>query len=870
MLNFRWLAVAACVAAATPATAQCLRWEDRFELSTVDDAIYCFRVFDDGTGPALYAGGSFARAGGVVTNGLARWNGHEWSALGTGISDNSGGLACVYALAEFDDGTGLALYAAGQFTSVDGVAAQGVARWNGASWSACGISPQGNAALAVFDDGTGPALYAGGLSLRRWNGSTWSTVGSPPPGTVSSMCVHDDGGGPQLYVSLYSIPSTTSDSISRWNGSAWTTIAANIQGTVHSIVSFNDGSGLALFAAGSPWSIGGGQGSMAKRWIGGTWNSLGFIGTGDVHRLAIGDDGSGNDLYALGGFVGGPVFGIERWNGVSWTIPGSGLFTIPNGGDLAMYDSGSGPVLYAGGSIGGTQFPYRPLGGITRWDGSDWQQLGSGASNFGTSDAVQSLANFDDGTGAALFVGGDFEVNGSQWIYPPPVRWRGAGWTQAAGYSLAPCVFAVLDVGSGAQLFAGHRWVERWTGSTWTGVGGPMLDNDVLALAACNFGSGPQLYVGGLFGMGLNRIARASGASWQPLGSGMDDAVRSLASFGTSTGTRLFAGGSFTTAGGVASPKLAAWDGASWSAVGADNDVRALRVLDTGSGVALYAGGAFTSIAGTAAAGIARFDGTSWSALGSGLPGLVECIEVFDDGSSPALYAGGSFTIGGQVAHLARWSGTAWTALGAGVDGPVHSLAVYDDGQGASLFAGGLFNHAGAILSRNLAQWRGCSAPIETFCFGDGSLRTCPCGNEGLAQHGCENSSSTGGALLQAVGTTSPDTLQLQSSGELSTALTVFLQGDQLLSAGIGFGDGLRCVGGNLKRLYTRFATGGAAVAPQGADPSVSARSAALGDPIAQGATRYYQVYYRDLNATHCPPPVGADWNATNGVRVVW
>jgi hypothetical protein len=611
---------------------------------------------------------------------------------------------------------------------------------------------------------------------------------------------------------------------------------------------------------------------MVGRWMGGNfWQNMGLLGSGDVHRLAIGDDGSGNALYALGGFTVGSACGIQRWDGVSWSFPGSGLFTITHGGDLAMYDSGAGPVMYAGGFIEGTQNPFRPLGGITLWAGGDWRQLDPSTANHGTSAAVVSLASFDDGSGPALFAGGDFGVFGpAQWMYPPPLRWRGSNWTQAAGFNLAPCVFAVLDLGSGAQLFAGHRWAVRWTGSNWAGVGGALLDDDVLALASCNFGAGPELYVGGLFGMGLNRIARASGTTWQPLGSGMNGAVRALASFGTPAGTRLFAGGSFTTAGGIAAPKLAAWDGASWSAVGADNDVRALCVLDTGSGPALYAAGAFTTIAGTAATGVARFDGTSWSAIGGGLPGLVECLEVFDDGSGPALYAGGSFTLAGHDAHLARWSGASWEALGAGTDGPVHTLAVYDDGQGPSLFAGGLFNHAGGILSRNLAQWRGCTVAIEGMCFGDGSLRHCPCANDGLGGHGCENSASSGGARLVAAGSTNPDTLQLQSSGEIANALTVFLQGDQLLHAGVNFGDGLRCAGGNLKRLYTRFATGGTVLVPQVSDPSVSARSAALGDPLTTGATRFYQVYYRDPSASYCPQPLGNDWNSTNAVRVVW
>jgi hypothetical protein len=51
---------------------------------------------------------------------------------------------------------------------------------------------------------------------------------------------------------------------------------------------------------------------------------------------------------------------------------------------------------------------------------------------------------------------------------------------------------------------------------------------------------------------------------------------------------------------------------------------------------------------------------------------------------------------------------------------------------------------------------------------------------------------------------------------------------------------------------------------------SISARSAALGDPIASGSTRSYQVYYRDPSGTFCPNPPGNTWNASNAQRVLW
>jgi choice-of-anchor B domain-containing protein len=160
---------------------------------------------------------------------------------------------------------------------------------------------------------------------------------------------------------------------------------------------------------------------------------------------------------------------------------------------------------------------------------------------------------------------------------------------------------------------------------------------------------------------------------------------------------------------------------------------------------------------------------------------------------------------------------------------------------------------------------------VQSFCFGDASGPPCPCSNNGSQGHGCENSASTGGAILTATGTPSlsADTLVLTSSSERSTAFSLFMQGDAEI-AGVNFGDGLRCAGGNLKRLFSRNAVAGAVTAPTGADPSISARSAALGDPIGQGSTRIYQVYYRDPDPAFCPPPTGSTFNVSNGLRVVW
>jgi hypothetical protein len=155
-------------------------------------------------------------------------------------------------------------------------------------------------------------------------------------------------------------------------------------------------------------------------------------------------------------------------------------------------------------------------------------------------------------------------------------------------------------------------------------------------------------------------------------------------------------------------------------------------------------------------------------------------------------------------------------------------------------------------------------------CLGDGTDQFCPCVNFGLPGHGCENSGSTGGAFLFAAGAASlaHDTVTFNSSGEMPTALSVVLQGTVAIPA-VPYGDGLRCTGGSLKRLFIHNAVGGVVTAPQGADPSVSFQSAALGDPLSAGATRIYQVYYRDPDPNFCPIP-GSTFNVSNAVTVLW
>jgi hypothetical protein len=107
------------------------------------------------------------------------------------------------------------------------------------------------------------------------------------------------------------------------------------------------------------------------------------------------------------------------------------------------------------------------------------------------------------------------------------------------------------------------------------------------------------------------------------------------------------------------------------------------------------------------------------------------------------------------------------------------------------------------------------------------------------------------------------------SLGEPPSAASAFLQGSAI-SPAARLGDGLRCLGGSSRRLYLETSSLGVATAPQANEPRISARSAALGDAIPLGATRVYQVLYRDPSPTFCPSPTGGTWNLTSGIAIAW
>lgn len=365
-------------------------------------------------------------------------------------------------------------------------------------------------------------------------------------------------------------------------------------------------------------------------------------------------------------------------------------------------------------------------------------------------DAVVTLAVSGNGE---LYVGGEF-ITADGVKVNHIAKWNGEAWS-----ALAEGVDG--DVGSLAvsrtgDVYVGGRFanaggvrvnhIAKWDGSSWSDLGGG-TNGSVMAVA---LGASGDVYAGGKFteaGLGsswprqrgafANNVARWDGKSWSALGSG----ITVGRSFGVLTlmvseKGEVYAGGTFSTAGGALTHNIAKWDGKSWSGLCGDSirstgwgmcEVSALALNAHGG---LYVGGSFSTVGDAVAWCVAEWDGTSWSGLGggnglqgwsrppkrSGYTGSVDAIAVTASGE---VYAGGDFeTAGKAIAHsIARWDGSSWSPLGSGMipgfSGFVKAVAV--DGQGG-VYAGGESCSVRSCCSwtydrraRCLVRWNGAS-----------------------------------------------------------------------------------------------------------------------------------------------------------------
>lgn len=655
------------------------RWVPDFVPGDFVGTVRALAHFDDGSGPALYAAGDFSQApGGVSAICVARWDGRTWAGVSTGLL-RLGELFTVYALAVHDagDGAGPALYAGGQFVvrEGDGPRRYGVARWDGGRWRAVGEGVDGTVyALASFDDGSGPRLYAAGLSN----------------GTLAG--------------------------ISDWDGTAWRWLGTGLRradgsrGTGYALVTYDDGSGSALYVGGSFETADGVPCRNLVKWNGAAFQSVGggvrlgqganavvrafhLLPTAGAPRLVIGGAFSrAGDTAATN---------IALWDGTAYSAMGQGLGPVdPSGRSMLVTGLGSlNGVVYAGGSFQDNG-DGAPLDGLARFNGTTWEQVGSG-----TGGPIYAMQETTSPTPRLIIGGRSFFA-----------EWDGSAF-HVNGNGLNGIVrrATVADLGDGPALYvAGEftlagsvnaRHVAKWDGHDWSALGdGFPCATAWYALESFDDGTGPALYVG------IRRdIDPDCGGMWKWDGlywSRLPDepvitVYLDLKVFDRGDGAKLYLLG-----GSLGEYRLSSWDGHVWSSIGSGAAYSwpfgHLAVVTDAQGSRLFVNASFTSFGGVAGPGLVQWDGYLFGSVGGGvitcsggdMRTMTAAGAIGTQG--PALYVGGGcvYSFGTLIAHAAfgGWDGQDWFEPGVPsvlAGGAPTAMVAVADARGEAIYLAG-------------------------------------------------------------------------------------------------------------------------------------------------------------------------------------
>lgn len=714
-------------------------WSDQFSFPGVDGEINA--LVEDASGN-IYIGGRFTVVGGVVANGIAKWDGAKWSALGGGVDLEYREAVNSIAIDAFG-----VVYVGGIFTTVNGIIVNGVAKWDGTEWSALGegvdiTEDSGVNALACDAAGNvyagGGFVSAGGVPASRiakWDGTTWSALGAGVSCDVLALAVDQSG---NVYAGgVFSMAGDAqANSIARWDGASWASLGSgvcdegpclpysgcgSITSQPHcspfvSALALDDSGNL--YAGG--WFSRAGDlpaGSVA-RWDGAVWSAVGTGISGDMcgwncpHVASLLFDETGS-LYAGGWFDtadGVSANSIAKWDGVEWRSLGAGVLTsddwdCPEIRGLALLDGGG---IWAGGNFhtaGETPAHYLAL-----WDGSHWESPeieGTGLNSY-----AGGLVSEGNGT---VYVSGSFTRAGEATI-SNIAKWDGQAWS-ALGSGLEGKVGSPALDGAG-NLYVVHvgetaRHALKWNGARWSTVGAE-FEAPVGIVAADEAGT--------LYAMswadsdsGDGRCATCTiyewnGAVWVTAWSGTVEesgqAYLYLDKAMFDDAGNLYISGEFDRVDGVSVHNFAKWDGQGWTDLGAGLTGRVSALAIDGRGD-LYA---VTWVSPEDSAeretadpvcNISRWDETKWSAVISQSGGYITALALDEAGG---IYGAGWTTVNGQWrTYVGKWAGAEWLTMGSTLSGDLVESLVIDHNV---LFVTGSFTTAGDKVSFSLAEWQ--------------------------------------------------------------------------------------------------------------------------------------------------------------------
>ncbi|WKZ66039.1 MAG: T9SS type A sorting domain-containing protein [Flavobacteriales bacterium] len=266
------------------------------------------------------------------------------------------------------------LLIAGDFTEAGGMAASGVAIWDGSAHQALGGGVMGTVACAVEHEG---ALYVGGSGLSgaadlgKWNGTAWefSTVFEGKAPRVTALHVHN--GALHAAGTIVGFAGE-SDGVMRWEGGQWQPVGSLLNGAVTALASHAG----RLVAAGEFTGFELDPVPMLRHVAeleGNEWSEL--VGGLDapVHDLMSVE----GVLYAAGALYANiaPVFGMARLapGGAAWELllPNLSGYIQPSIGPARINSmvEHEGAIYIAGSFV---SYTFVTVGtGIARWSGID-------------------------------------------------------------------------------------------------------------------------------------------------------------------------------------------------------------------------------------------------------------------------------------------------------------------------------------------------------------------------------------------------------------------------------------------------------------------------------------------------------------------
>jgi len=547
------------------------------------------------SGNFIYAGGQFQTAGNVRATNIAKWNGTQWSSLRGGIDgaqpewfppEQDGSV--VYALAA----RGPKLYAGGMFARAGGVFTTNIAYWNGRAWHALrsGVS-DGSTSYIVGDETRSGVVYGLGFHRGRllvggdfqrvgrfnvrnfaeWSGTDWVCPRASFDGDVNRFL----SSGDVLYVGgrFTTINKTTVQHIARGNGSSWSKLGEGLSGQVITLT----GMGRTIYAGGAFGVAGDTSASGIARWDGKRWSALGN-GTGNS---IMGDDraivAAGVSTFYVAGQIHtagtNRVGNIAKWDGTNWSGLGNGISgfirkTATIGSDLFVAGAFVMP------DVGATN--------LAKWNGTNWSAVGGYTPNAGTT--YFGLTDDMVAGGSNLYLYNSELGFTYPLTFPHLVRWDGSNWsTLPHPPSSGPQLFVLMLAANEQYLYASlhvpvfaplgnETRIKKWDGYAWSDVGGQLRNiNSTEGRITAMLANGNELYIAGEFiGIGdvaVTNLARWDGSTWSSLGGAFDSSSGQVSSLALS-GDKLFIAGSFNTIGGVSANNIARWDGQNWSPLG--------------------------------------------------------------------------------------------------------------------------------------------------------------------------------------------------------------------------------------------------------------------------------------------------------------